>query len=172
MKSRPPVEKLPVVTIWTDGSALLADRTGGWAAVLKHMDKVKIIWGHLEDTTSQRAELTAAIRGLQELKSDCIVALCSDSQYLVNGMRTWRHQWACRDWLKADGKPVVNQDLWEELIELDAKHEVQWSWQRGHNDNDPWNTLADEYANHGRTGYNEYQSKRLTVGDVIGGRDE
>jgi len=164
---KPPVEKLPVINIWTDGSGYTGDRQGGWAAVLKHGQKVKVIWGHLDDTTSQRAELTAALKGLAELRCPCIVALCSDSQYLVNGMTTWRHSWACKSWLKSDGKPVLNKDLWEELIEAEVRHEVSWSWTRGHAD-DKWNICADTYAGKGRLSTSSYNKCRLTPEDVLG----
>jgi ribonuclease HI len=169
MKSDGP-RKLPVISVWTDGSAWTGDRRGGWAAVLKHRQRVKVIYGGLWDTTSQRAELTAAIKALSSIRKRCMVVMVSDSQYLVNGLNQWVDGWAKRGWVKADGDPVLNQDLWKKLLVLREKHYLKISWVKGHAD-DEWNICADYFAGEGRAlSTIDNQSIELTVDDIMQAR--
>jgi len=40
---------------------------------------------------------------------------------------------------------VKNRDLWERLLELTSRHEVEWAWTRGHAGH-PENELVDSLA--------------------------
>jgi ribonuclease HI len=90
-------------------------------------------------------ELTAAIEGLQSLKEHCNVEVVTDSEYLKNGITTWIHGWKRNGWKTAAKKPVVNQDLWMELEEATAGHEIQWTWTKGHANHED-NNRCDELA--------------------------
>ena len=79
-------------------------------------------------------ELMAAIEGLRVLKVPCRVRLVSDSQYLKKGITTYLPKWRSNGWVKSDGEPVLNQDLWDQLDQIAQKHEIQWEWIAGHGD--------------------------------------
>jgi ribonuclease HI len=93
-------------------------------------------------------ELTAVIRALEALTRPCKVRLHTDSQYVQKGISAWIHQWKRRGWRTADNKPVKNEDLWRQLDELAARHEVDWVWVKGHAGH-AGNERADRLANLG-----------------------
>lgn len=134
------------VEIYTDGACSGNPGPGGWAAILTYKDKRSELSGYEAHTTNNRMELMAAIRALRALKEPCAVRLYSDSTYLVNAFeKKWLENWQKRNWLTAAKKPVENQDLWQELLELSATHAVEWVKVRGHAD-DPGNNRCDELA--------------------------
>jgi len=137
------------VKIITDGSCLGNPGRGGWAAILRYGEHKKELYGCAVMTTNNRMELTAAIEALRALRHTCEVELVTDSEYLKNGITKWIQNWRRRGWKTADGKPVVNRDLWEELEELVEHHSIQWSWTKGHashSDNNRADELATEAA--------------------------
>lgn len=93
-------------------------------------------------------ELTAVIEGLKSLKRRCTVIICTDSQYVKNGMENWIHGWKRNGWKTAAKQPVKNDDLWKELDALVGRHQVSWTWVKGTRDtrktNAPtiWQTVA------------------------------
>lgn len=122
------------VTIYTDGSCLSnPGGPGGWAAILTFKDAEKEFTGGEPASTNNRAELQAAIIGLQALKKPCKVRLISDSQYVVKGMDEWVSGWIKRGWRTAGGDPVKNKELWLALLEAAKPHQIKWEWVRGHN---------------------------------------
>ena len=139
---------MSVVTIYTDGACRGNPGPGGWGAILIAEGAERELWGGVEQTTNNRMELTAAIRGLEALKRRCTVAIYTDSQYVRNGIREWLPQWKQRGWKTADKKPVKNQDLWEALDVLVAGHDIEWHWVKGHAGH-AGNERADELANRG-----------------------
>jgi ribonuclease HI len=145
----PPVSKpaLPHVQLFTDGACSGNPGPGGWAYVLRHpaSGKETEASGAELQTTNNRMELKAVIEGLLALKGPSLVDLTSDSQYVLKGLKEWIKAWKARGWKTSDKKPVKNQDLWEALDELAAKHEVRFHWIRGHNEH-PENTRADQLA--------------------------
>ena len=86
----------------------------------------------LPQTTNNRMELTAAVEGLRALKEPCAVEATTDSEYLRNGISKWITGWKRNGWRTSDKKPVLNQDLWKQLDEQVARHQVIWKWTRGH----------------------------------------
>jgi len=108
----------------------------------------KELYGGEADTTNNRMELMAAIRALEALKRPSKVKLHTDSTYVMKGITTWIHDWKKKGWRTADKKPVKNEDLWRQLDELAAKHDVEWHWVKGHAGH-PENERADELANKG-----------------------
>lgn len=143
------------IVIYTDGGAINNPGPGGYGIVLSYGKKcgkkVAKTTKELSDgfrlTTNNRMELLACIVALRELgKVDNPVALFSDSSYVVNGIRKgWAKKWKKNGWLKADKKPVMNQDLWSELLELSNKLPVTFYWVKGHAGN-PMNERCDKLA--------------------------
>lgn len=135
-----------IVEIYTDGACRGNPGPGGWGVVLRYKGKEKTLFGAEPETTNNRMELTAAIRGLEALTRRCRVELTTDSKYVRDGISTWLPNWKKRGWKTADRKPVKNIDLWHRLDELAGSHEITWHWVRGHAGH-PENELADELAN-------------------------
>ena len=77
-------------------------------------------------------ELTAAVKGLTALREPCEVEIVTDSQYMKNGIQKWIANWKRNGWRTAEKKPVLNQDLWEELDRQNSRHKTVWSWTKGH----------------------------------------
>jgi ribonuclease HI len=137
------------VQLITDGACQGNPGRGGWAAILRYGDRKKEIWGSEPHTTNNRMELTAAIEGLRALKESCAVEVVTDSEYLKNGITTWIHNWKRKGWMTSAKKPVVNQDLWQELDEQVNRHKTTWTWTKGHanhTDNNRCDELATQAA--------------------------
>ena len=133
------------VQLITDGACSGNPGPGGWAAVLRHNEKKKELWGCEPHTTNNRMELRAAIEGLRALKEDCEVEIVTDSEYVKNGITNWIHGWKRKGWMTAAKKPVVNQDLWKALDEQVGRHKTTWTWTKGHA-NHTDNNRCDELA--------------------------
>lgn len=136
------------VYLYTDGACKGNPGVGGWGAVLRYGTHEKELFGGEADTTNNRMELTAIIEGLTCLKRACDVVICTDSQYVKNGMENWIHGWKKNGWKTAAKKPVKNEDLWRKLDALATQHNIQWTWVRGHTGH-PENERADALANQG-----------------------
>ena len=136
------------VEIFTDGACKGNPGPGGWGALLRYGSVEKSLWGGEANTTNNRMELMGAIEALKALKEPCEVVLTTDSQYVRKGITEWMDGWIRRDWKTADKKPVKNMDLWLELNELVARHDITWKWVKGHA-GDPGNERADQLANEG-----------------------
>ena len=93
-------------------------------------------------------ELTAVIEALRALKRSSRVQICTDSQYVKNGMESWIEGWKKNGWQTASKQPVKNADLWRELDTLVQQHQVTWTWVKGHAGH-PENERADALANQG-----------------------
>jgi ribonuclease HI len=139
---------LEIINIYTDGACKGNPGVGGWGALLQSGPHTRELFGGEALTTNNRMELTAVIRALEALKKPSHVRLHTDSKYVQQGISSWIHQWKKRGWRTADKKPVKNEDLWRELDELAARHEIEWLWVRGHAGHDG-NERADELANRG-----------------------
>ncbi len=133
------------VDIFTDGACKGNPGPGGWAALLRLGPHEKELSGGEADTTNNRMEMTAAIRALQALTEPCAVTLHSDSRYVLDGITKWVEGWQRRGWINASKKPVRNADLWHDLIDAAARHEVTWQWVKGHNGH-PENERVDRLA--------------------------
>lgn len=128
------------VEIHTDGACSGNPGPGGWAAVLSFGAHQRDLCGGALATTNNRMELTAALEALSALSEPCRVTLVSDSKYLIDSFeKGWIGDWHARGWTKKGGKPVLNADLWQRLLELigfrgitPGVHEVGFLWVRGH----------------------------------------
>lgn len=137
---------LPTVEIYTDGACEPNPGPGGYAAVLLHPKKRLEASGGFRLTTNNRMEMYAAIKGVELLQQRCKVTLYSDSQYLVKAMTEgWVNDWKKRDWWRTNKERAVNVDLWERLLALCEKHQVEFCWVRGHAGNKE-NERCDELS--------------------------
>lgn len=141
------------VTLYTDGSSRGNPGPGGWAAILITESEVIELGGYEEKTTNNRMELTGAIRGLKEIGPHMSVKdleVCTDSEYVKKGISEWIEGWMKKGWKTSTKKPVLNQDLWEELYKeerrlKDTGANVRWTYVPGHA-GVPLNERADVIA--------------------------
>lgn len=137
------------VEIYTDGACKGNPGKGGWGAMLTYKGVVKELYGGEMQTTNNRMELTAVIRALEALKRPGLqIHVYSDSRYVLSGIEEWLPAWKARSWKTSSRKPVLNQDLWQQLDQLNQQHQVVWHWVKGHSGN-AGNEKADELANRG-----------------------
>lgn len=133
------------VYLYTDGACSGNPGPGGWAALLRYKNNQRELCGHDVQTTNNKMELTAVIKGLSLLKEPCHVELYTDSRYVLNGATKWLNEWRLNHWLKKDKKPVLNVDLWQQLEPLLETHEIAWHWVKGHAGH-PENEYVDALA--------------------------
>ena len=137
---------MKTVTLYTDGACSGNPGPGGWGAILEYMGHEKELSGGEDNTTNNRMELTAVIQGLQALKEPCIVELYSDSKYVIDALsKGWAVSWQQKGWRKADKKPALNIELWEQLLPLLQTHQVEFVWVKGHAGH-PQNERCDALA--------------------------
>ncbi|MBQ6818429.1 MAG: ribonuclease HI [Clostridia bacterium] len=134
------------VDIFTDGACSGNPGPGGWGAVLRYQGIEKELSGGEKETTNNRMELTAIIEALSILKEPCSVTLTTDSKYAADGItKGWARSWQKNGWRKADKKPALNSDLWEQLLQLLDTHKVKIVWVKGHAGH-PENERCDNLA--------------------------
>ena len=137
---------MKTVTIYTDGACSGNPGPGGWGAVLLYGQHRKEISGGAASTTNNRMELSGVIEALSLLKEPCVVELYSDSRYVIDALdKGWAVGWRKRGWVKSDKQPALNPDLWEQLLDLAARHQLRCHWVKGHASN-PYNNRCDELA--------------------------
>jgi ribonuclease HI len=124
----------PVVELFTDGSCLGNPGPGGWAYILRHpaTRKSKEASGGEANTTNNRMELMSVLQALEALHVPTVVNLCSDSKYLLDGLRSWLPKWKLNGWRTSAKQPVKNDDLWRRLDKQIAIHELRFNWTKGH----------------------------------------
>lgn len=139
-------DTLTKVDIFTDGACSGNPGPGGFGTILRCNGVEKELSGGEPETTNNRMELMAVIAGLKALKRSCNVTIYTDSQYVANGItKGWAESWKRNGWRKADKKPALNPELWDELLcELD-KHQYEIVWVKGHAGH-PENERCDKLA--------------------------
>jgi len=133
------------VNIYTDGSCLGNPGAGGWCSILIYNNFKKILRGGKELTTNNEMELKAVLEGLKKLKEPCKVNLYTDSQYIVNAMKSWIYNWAKNDWKNGEKKGIKHLDKWKEIYKLMQIHKIKPIWIKGHAGN-YYNELCDKIA--------------------------
>ena len=139
---------MKTVNIYTDGACRGNPGIGGWGVYIEYGETIKELYGGEELTTNNKMELTAAIRGLEALNTKCQVNLITDSKYVMDGINGWINGWKKNNWKNSQKKDVKNKDLWIQLDKLNSRHEVKWSWVKGHSGHFQ-NEKADQLANKG-----------------------
>jgi len=145
-----PLPDLPEVQLFTDGACSGNPGPGGWAFVLRHPASGKELTrsGAQRETTNNRMEMLAVIRGLEALKRPTYVELITDSVYVGKGLSEWLPKWKAQGWRRGrgpDSAPVKNEDLWRRLDALLVRHRVKFTHVRGHQGH-PENERCDKLA--------------------------
>ena len=136
------------VEVFTDGACRGNPGPGGWGVLLRFGGIEKQLYGAAPDTTNNRMELMAAIKGIAAITEPCVIELTTDSQYVRRGITEWIKNWKARGWRTANKKPVKNVDLWQQLDQEVSNHKVSWHWVKGHSGHRE-NEIADQLANQG-----------------------
>lgn len=139
-----------MITIYTDGSSRGNPGPGGWGAIVIGDNEVVELGGGDSHTTNNKMELTAAIKSLEFVgaKSSNFsqeIIINTDSEYVMKGITTWIHGWQKKGWKTANKKPVLNQDLWQKLLDVSEGRNIAWKYVAGHS-GVPLNERADEIA--------------------------
>jgi ribonuclease HI len=96
-------------------------------------ERERVVSGGERQTTNNKMELTAVLRGLQALTRSCRVRVHVDSSYVKNTFTNgWAARWQRNGWMTADKRPVKNRELWQELLAEVARHDVEWVKVAGH----------------------------------------
>ena len=120
------------IVIHTDGACKGNPGPGGWGTVIEQNGDQQKLSGSEPQTTNNRMEMTAVIKGLEAVDPSAKVLISSDSTYVINTMtKGWKRK--------------VNHDLWDQLDRLVKNRDISWRWVRGHN-GDRGNELADALA--------------------------
>jgi ribonuclease HI len=150
MTSASPSPDLPAVLLYTDGACSGNPGPGGWAFILQHPTSGKelVASGGEPETTNNRMELTAVVRGLEALKRPSSVEILTDSVYVGKGLSEWLPKWKANGWRRREGttwKEIKNEDLWRELDTLLSRHAIRYTrvaGHSGHSENDRCDELA------------------------------
>jgi len=134
--------------MYTDGACSGNPGPGGWGAVLMAGKHRKELFGGERETTNNRMEMMAVIRGAEAIKKGAVIDIYTDSKYVMQGMTEWVEGWKERGWKTASKQPVKNVDLWQLLEQALERHQVNWHWVKGHS-GVAENERADELARQG-----------------------
>ena len=142
-----------MLEIYTDGSCSTNLRKGGWGYVVLDNEVVKHEdCGAEDDTTNNRMELTALLKGIQWVENNFLyakdVVVYTDSSYIANCFKEeWYKRWRSNGWRTANRVAVKNQDLWREILNLYERgtHNIEIVYVKGHAENQ-WNNRADTLA--------------------------
>ena len=145
-----PKDGKPEVHLFTDGACSGNPGPGGWGFILRHLASGKELEqsGGARETTNNRMELTAVVKGLEELKRACYVELFTDSVYVGKGLTEWMAKWKDNGWKRREGKtlkPIKNEDLWRQLDQLVTTHRLKYTRVAGHSGH-PENERCDMLA--------------------------
>lgn len=119
------------IELWTDGACKGNPGVGGWAALLVALDdngvpidrqnraNPYLIGGSHPDTTNNRMELTAVIRGLELLTKPTALTVYTDSQYVIQRA-------------ERSSNKRANLDLWGLYNAVAVHHDITFQWVEGH----------------------------------------
>ena len=140
------MDELKHITIYTDGACSGNPGPGGYGVLVVYGEQRRELSAGFRRTTNNRMEMMAAIAGLQALKPGCRVTVYTDSQYVAQGItQGWAVKWRANGWKRNPKEKAVNPDLWAELLDLCALHEVTFEWVKGHAGH-PENERCDQLA--------------------------
>lgn len=150
---------MKTIIAYTDGACKGNGKTGesagGFGAhIIYPNGDILNLWGSEPSTTNNRMELMGAIIALERTPKETPIQIWTDSAYVKNGITQWIDSWKAKGWKKADGKSVLNQDLWKRLDDACTHRTIDWQWIKGHAGHDG-NEIADRLANDGVLGSGE-----------------
>ena len=134
------------VILYTDGACSGNPGPGGYGAILKYGNYEKELSGAYANTTNNRMELISIIKGLESLTEPCRVTVYSDSKYVIDAItKGWVTKWRHNGWMRNSREEAKNVDLWENILQLTATHQIAWQWVKGHANNE-YNNRCDRLA--------------------------
>lgn len=133
--------------IWTDGSCLGNPGAGGWACIVRTPIEIEhYLYGSEMNTTNNRMELLAIIKGLEIVPIAQAVTIFTDSQYALKGATSYLRKWMADGWKNARGKQdIKNIDLWKQLWNVSQNKTIHYVWVKGHA-NHEMNEKVDQMA--------------------------
>lgn len=135
--------------VFCDGASSGNPGAGGWGAiVVSPTGDVQELGGAADFVTNNQMEIEGAIRALDYIGTQPgVVTIYTDSTYVIRGITQWIWGWRQRNWITAEGNPVLNKELWNALSGKVAsrKEKVHWLYSRGHS-GIPGNERCDEIA--------------------------
>lgn len=154
------------LTAFTDGASLPGPRRGGIGIHFVHSDAIgNETYFDLSEpgysaATNNQMELEAVITALRVIQLGRLPArmldgikkieIYTDSMYIANQMNSAIYEWPTNGWLTRTGAPVLNADLWKELVKqykrLKQTMRVEVKWGKGHSSSNPHNKTADKLA--------------------------
>ncbi len=142
------------IKVYTDGACINPGR-GGYSTVIIYPggDHQEFFGGYVK-TTNNRMEIMGCICAMRKLQGEeRTITLFSDSKYVVYGMtKGWAKRWKSKGWIKSDGEPTFNSDLWEEMLSLSRELRISFQWVKGHN-GDTMNERCDFLAKKALNGH-------------------
>ncbi len=133
--------------IYTDGACIGNPGQGGYGVVILDGGKRREFSGGYQQTTNNRMELLAIIKGLEQLDEGSSALVYSDSKYVVDAVKKgWLEKWAANRWMRNKREKAENTDLWKQVNKLLKKHEVELRWVKGHAGTRE-NEVCDQLAN-------------------------
>ena len=138
LPAMPPSSKPYPILIFCDGACSGNPGPGGWGVIVAlPTGEVRELGGRDTHTTNNRMEILATIRALEWVRERAgEVVLCTDSTYVIRGITQWIWGWRSKGWKTAEGKDVLNVELWKALSAEVAKrgkeNPIEWKHVRGH----------------------------------------
>lgn len=124
---------METIELYTDGACSGNPGKGGWAYIITDGRRSRKGWGYIDNTTNNRMELMAVLKGLESIETPSDVLVITDSRYVMDAFtKGWIKNWEKNDWITSSKQPVKNLDLWEMLLRETLKHKVEWRWIKGH----------------------------------------
>ena len=136
------------IIIYTDGAARGNPGPAGWGVALLVNNKCTELGGRADHSTNNIMELTSPIKAMKFIKKNNLkgeIEIHADSKYVINGINEWIHNWEKNGWRTAAKKPVLNQELWQELHALNQELKPKWFYVAGHSGH-KWNDRVDLIA--------------------------
>jgi ribonuclease HI len=118
------------ITAAADGSALGNPGPAGWAWYVDDQNWDAGGWKHATNNQGELKAVLELFRATAHIDDDLHV-LC-DSQYVINTVTKWMPGWKKKGWRKADGKPVMNVELIQEIDEAIQGRRYRFEWVKGH----------------------------------------
>lgn len=145
------------IDVYTDGSSLGNPGPGGWGCVFVENGKIiRELGGNSKNTTNNIMEMTAVIQAIDFAIKNNIedLTVYADSAYVLGGITSWIYNWEKNGWRKADKKPVLNKELWQEMIALVRVYKGKISWEKvkghaGHEYNERADVIATSFSSTG-----------------------
>lgn len=141
------------ITIFTDGAAKGNPGRGGYGVVISYPDTVVELGGFKVRTTNNEMELMAVVEALKAVVgTSSTVAIYTDSKYVVEGAKGWIFGWQKNGWKTKANTDVANKALWQALVPLVKKVQIEWHKVPGHvgiTGNERVDTIASTFAEKG-----------------------